>query len=117
MISKKRKYFSIILLISFLASFGFNSYNNCLFSSNKEVVNYSKNVLSSNHISNDATQINNVCEETENDLGDTFSIVSYLLPNIISFSHFADIHSSQIFAQPLAENHNPIYLSVCNFRI
>ena len=118
MIPKKRKYFSIILLLSFLTSFGTNVYKDSLRSINKDKVDNSKSVSISNHTSSNATQGSNVCEETENDLGDEYTAFAFVLPYVISFSHFASIHSSQISAHPLAENqHKPIYISVCNFRI
>lgn len=115
---EKLKYFSIILLLSYLASFGINSYKSSLYSFNKDRVTYSKKVSISTHTCSNNTQGSNVCEETENDLVDEFTAIAFTLPYVISFAHFVSIHASQIFANPLAENqHNPIYISVCNFRI
>lgn len=57
-------------------------------------------------------------EENETNSENEFQVQSFILPFLISCSQYEVFEPIIISAQPLAEKlSNPIYLSVCNFRI
>lgn len=115
----KATYFAFFFLFCFLASFSADMYRNIHTSeSSKPHLKHSKSLSVS---SKETTfSINNefLFEETENETENDFQAQSFLLPFFISYFQYETLSPIVLFAKPLAENlSNPIYISICNFRI
>ncbi len=114
----KATYFSVFFLGCFLASFAVNTaiqYNSAPtdfhFSHSNQLSFTNKSDQSSNNI-------NFLFEENENETEDGFQLQAFTLPFFISYYQFLITKTKPVFAKHIAINTtNPIYLSVCNFRI
>lgn len=115
---KKSTYFAFLFLLGFLTSFGINTYQTSSFSQIKENSTFSKDLQIASSTNSAAAQDNLLFEENENETEDGFELQSYTLPFFIAHFQYKVSNSKFISAQPLAEKQtNPIYISVCNFRI
>ncbi len=116
--SKKSTYFAIVFLLSFLTSFGINTYqyNSCSF--HRSTVKVSKDIVLSSSLDANASQDNLLFEENENETEDGFELQSFVLPFFISYFQFEVSTPLLVSVKPLTEKlTNPIYIAVCNFRI
>jgi hypothetical protein len=114
----KVTYFSIFFLFCFLASFSVNTFQSLSSQSvktellKKETISFSKKNQGTD------TKVDFLLEENENEVEDGFNLPAFILPFFISCYQFQTVQQNPFSAQPLAEKlTNPIYISVCNFRI
>lgn len=64
----------------------------------------------------DSSQL--IFEENENETESSFELQAFILPFFIAYSQVTSIHTQHFSESPFSEQlNNPIYLSVCNFRI
>ncbi len=113
----KTAYLSFFFLFCFLASFGANTIRNFNSSASHSKLIHSKLVSVSSK--EESTSANNdfLLEKTENETENDFQAQSFILPFFITYFQYETLQPIT-FAKPLAEKlSNPIYISVCNFRI
>ncbi|MBL7934233.1 MAG: hypothetical protein JNM51_00310 [Bacteroidia bacterium] len=111
-------YFSLFFLVSFLVSFGTNTYKNIQTSVSKNDLNH-KGVLSfSAKESRSASNPEFLYEESESETENDFHAQVFTLPFFITYFQYESLQPKLVSAQPLAEKQTtPIYIEVCNFRI
>ncbi len=80
---------------------------------------YHNEVKLATHNKQDISDINYLLvEENENENEDSFELVGFILPFFISDFEIDFLHFFSINVEPLKQKlSNPIYISVCNFRI
>jgi hypothetical protein len=114
----KATYFAFFFLFCFLASFSCNSFQNFNAKSSKIALSKSnsKTVSTKEDINNGGNSL--LLEKNENESEEDFQAQTFLLPFFISFFQYEILQSQAIshiaFAEKLS---NPIYISICNFRI
>jgi hypothetical protein len=86
-------------------------------SSNDSFSQINNKLVSQHHVLIDASS-QQISEETETETESCFEMQELILPFVFSFFQISIFQAKQIFVQPLSEKlTNPIYISVCNFRI
>lgn len=110
--------FSVINLIFFLGSFFLCAYIG-LSKSTLLSDKYYHEVKLASHNKQDISDINYLLvEENENENEDSFELVGFILPFFISDFEINFLHVFSFVFKPLKQKlSNPIYISVCNFRI
>jgi hypothetical protein len=114
----KTTYFSFFFLFCFLASFSVNTFQSLNSQSakagllKKEAVSFSKKDQGTD------TKTDLLLEENENENEDGFNLPAFILPFSLSFLQLRAVIQNPVSTKPLAETiTNPIYITVCNFRI
>jgi len=117
-----KKIFSLFTLILFIGSFCFTSLSGFSFTQNSPNLDHSqKRFVTKQDIENNrCSQL--LCEknenETENKNENRMQDQAFLLPFFFSYFQFEVSESPTITVEPLAvKQTNPIYLTVCNFRV
>ncbi len=114
----KITYFSLFFLFSFLASFSISTFQSI---NTKETKHCGVNHLSHTYSQKESNSSSNpdlLFEENENEVVDGFEIQAFVIPHFVAYFLSEVVQPKVISAKPLAEKYtNPIYLSVCNFRI
>lgn len=114
----KTTYFSLFFLFCFLASFSISALQSYTTKQTKHC-----NVAHDSHSysqkeSNSSSNPDLLFEENENEVDDGFQIQAFIIPYFVAYFLSEVAQPNLISAKPLAEKcTNPIYLSVCNFRI
>ncbi|MEO6303890.1 MAG: hypothetical protein ABIP51_12030 [Bacteroidia bacterium] len=93
----------------------FSSFSN---STNNQDTFHTKHQISASkdHESSDSSQL--IIEENENETESGFDVQAFVLPFLVSFLQISPAQDRHFSVSPLSEKlTNPIYLSVCNFRI
>ena len=108
---------SVINLIFFLGSFFLCAYIGL--SKSTLISEYHNEVKLASHKKQDISDINYLLvEENENENEDSFELVGFILPFFISDFEINFLHVLSFVFKPLKQKlSNPIYISVCNFRI
>lgn len=116
--SNKTTYFSIFFLFCFLASFSANTFHSLTSGSTSTELLKKETISFSKKDQGDDASIDLLLEENENETEDGFNLPAFILPFSASLYHFHTVLQKPVSAHPLAETWaNPIYISVCNFRI
>lgn len=111
-------YFSLFFLLSFLASFSAGTYKHIHSSVSKSDLQHTHELAYSKQENNAGSDTEFLFEENENETENEFHIQSFILPFFISYFQYEVLKPTTITAKPIAEQlSNPIYISVCNFRI
>ena len=113
----KSTYLAFFFLFCFLASFSASTYRNINTSVSKFSVKHTKTTSISSK--EEVISLDNefLFEENENETENGFQAQSFFLPFFITYFQYETLQPIT-FAKPLAEKlSNPIYISVCNFRI
>lgn len=111
-------YFSLFFLMSFLVSFGTNTYKNIQTSVSKIDLTHKGLTSFSNKETLSSSNLEFLYEENENETENDFHIQSFILPFFISYFQYEVLQPVIFSAKPLAEKlANPIYISVRNFRL
>jgi hypothetical protein len=114
----KSTYFSFFFLFCFLASFSATTYKNIYSIANKIEVKNSKTVFVSSKQESGNSIPDFLYEETEDENENGFYAHLIAIPFFIAFFQLEFTHTKLLSAKPLAEKiTNPIYISVCNFRL
>jgi len=114
----KTTYFSLFFLFCFLASFSISTFQSFNTKQTKHcsVTHHSHSY--SQKESNSSSNPDLLFEENENEVVAGFQIQAFVIPYFVAYFLSEVAQPKVISAQPLAEKYtNPIYLSVCNFRI
>ena len=116
--SKKATYFSYILLFGFLSSFGLNTLRLDFAKPVSDKSKHESGFSLSGFSDTDNLQGGLLFEETENELEDGFEADLFTISFINACTGVLVFESIRFFSKSLFEKvTNPIYLSVCNFRI
>lgn len=114
----KVTYFSLFFLLCFLSSFGAKTLQNLNTKSLFNKYNTKELSVVSNKFDASSNNSDSLFEENENEVEDGFGVQAFVLPYFATYFQYEVLKPQTIFANPLAEKlTNPIYLSVCNFRI
>lgn len=114
----KSTYFALFFLINFLVSFGTNTYKNSQSIIPKLDLNHTKAISFSNKGANSISNPEFLYEEGENESENELQIQSFHLPFFISYFQYEVLQPISVSTKPLVEKlSNPIYISICNFRI
>ena len=114
----KSTYFSIFFLLCFIASFGAKTVQNLSTNSSLCKFNHKKLALVSNKYDYGSSSSDSLLEESENETEDVFFNQVFTLPYFISYFKYDILKIPPVAVNPLTEKtKNPIYVSVCNFRI
>ena len=114
----KTTYFSIFFLFCFLASFSISNYQNLNTRYIKASLTSNKHCSFNSKENNSDSKSEFVFEENENETENSFELPAFILPFFNTCFLHNEIKSIQVSAPPLAEKlTNPIYISLCNFRI
>jgi len=114
----KSTYFAFFFLFCFLASFSASTYRNLNNTIPKTSIKHSKTITVSSQ--EESTSVDNefLFEETENETENDFQAQSFILPFFVTYFQYEKLDSVTFIENPVAEKlSNPIYISVCNFRI
>lgn len=113
----KSTYLAFFFLFCFLASFSASTYRNINTSVSKFSVKHTKTTSISSKEEGMSLDNEFLFEENENETENGFQAQSFILPFFITYFQYETLQPIT-FAKPLAEKlSNPIYISVCNFRI
>lgn len=116
--TNKKTYFSIFFLLCFLASFSADTYKNLQTQVSKADLQHQHHLSFTSQESNSVTNTEFLFEETESESESDFEAYILLLPFFISHFQYELFQPKLISSKPLAEKlTNPIYITVCNFRI
>lgn len=111
-------YFSIFFLLCFIASFGAKTVQNLSTNYSLCKFNHKKLALVSHKYDNGSSSSDSILEESENETEDVFFNQVCTLPYFISYFKYDILKILPVAVNPLTEKtKNPIYVSVCNFRI
>ncbi len=114
----KSTYFAFFFLLCFLASFSASTYKNINTSISKTTLKHSKTTSVSSKDEDSKLDNEFLFEENENEAENDFQAQSFILPFFISYFQYEILQPIAFSEKPLAEKlSNPIYISVCNFRI
>lgn len=114
----KATYLSFFFLLCFLTSFGTRTYQNLNTTYSKTSFLSCKQCSLSTNETGKYMKTEFIFEENENESENDFELQALVLPFFISYFQNKLVQLKTISAPPLAEKlTNPIYLSVCNFRI
>lgn len=114
----KSTYFSFFFLFCFLASFSASTYKNIHTSSLKHETKNCQTLSFSSKQGNGDNTSDFLFEENSGETENDFQAQIFTLPFFIAYFQYELLQPKLISAQPLAEKlTNPIYISVCNFRI
>lgn len=114
----KAAYFSIFFLVCFVSAFSFNNYYKLHNSETSSSFKKSQSISYSQKENNSSNQNDFLFEENENQKEKSFELQAHILPFIISFAKHCIVQQQFFSVNPLTEKtSNPIYISVCNFRI
>ena len=114
----KSTYFSLLFLFCFLASLSASAYRNLHASVSASDLQHKHTLAFSSNDNNSVSDTEFLFEENENETENDFHVQSFILPFFISFFQYEVLKPYSVSAKPLAESlSNPIYISVCNFRI
>lgn len=117
---KKAKYLSIFFLLCFISSFGLSTAQNYT-SKVSKVIREGKNLITLSPKENHSDNNNDLVfekNESETESESSFHVQAIILPFLISFFLTQESLTQDFLAEPLsAKQTNPIYISVCNFRI
>jgi len=114
----KSTYFSAFFLLCFLSSFSAVTFKNLHTSFSKSEIQHQHHLSFSSEERNAAADTEFLFDETENESENDFEAQTLLLPFFISYFQYEQYIPKLISAKPLAEKlANPIYITVCNFRI
>lgn len=114
----KSTYCSLLFLLCFLASFSASTYKNFHASISKSDLQHKYTLAFSSKDNNSISDTEFLFEENESGNENDFHVQSFILPFFISFFQYEVLKPYSVSAKPLAESlSNPIYISVCNFRI
>lgn len=114
----KSTYFAFFFLFCFLASFGAGTYKNLNSSVSKFSVKHSETISVS--AKEEGTSLDNdfLFEENENETENDFHAQSFILPFFVTYFQYEKSESNVHTESPLLfKLSNPIYITVCNFRI
>ncbi len=114
----KSTYFAFFFLFCFLASFSANTYKNLNTVASKLELNSTKFVsISSKEVNNNSLN-DFLLEENEAETETVFLAQVFTLPYFVTYFQYELLQQKLISEKPLAEKlTNPIYITVCNFRI
>ena len=114
-----KKIFSLFNLILFVGSFGFTSMSSLastLHSHSQGQIQ--KQFISKEDTENNCSQVLFEKNENENESESDMQLQALLLPFFVSFFQLEVQELAYMSAHPLSVKYtNPIYISVCNFRI
>ena len=114
----KTTYFSLFFLLCFLASFSISTFQSYNTKQTKHCGIAHQSHVYSQKESNSSSNPDLLFEENENEIADGFHIQAFIIPNYIAYFSNETKQPKIISAKPLAEKcTNPIYLTICNFRI
>jgi hypothetical protein len=114
----KSTYFAFFFLFCFLAAFSASTYRNINTSISKSNVKHSKSISISSKEEGASLDNEFLFEENENEIENDFQAQTFILPFFISYFQYEVLQPIVFSEKPLAEKlSNPIYISVCNFRI
>lgn len=114
----KSTYFAFFFLFCFLASFSANTYRSINTSVTKFSIKHSKTITVSSKEENAAVDNEFLFEETENETENDFQAQSFILPFFVTYFQYEKLNAVTFVENSVAEKlSNPIYISVCNFRI
>ena len=114
----KSTYFAFFFLLCFLASFSASTYRNINTSVSKFSVKHSKTISLSSKEEGASLDNEFLFEENENETENDFQAQSFLLPFFVTYFQYEKIQPIAFISSPIAEKlSNPIYISICNFRI
>jgi len=114
----KSTYFAFFFLFCFLASFSASTYKNINISVSKSSVKHSKIISISPKEEGASLDNEFLFEETENETENDFQAQSFLLPFFVTYFQYEKVKPVAYTTSTIAEKlSNPIYISICNFRI
>ena len=114
----KKAYFSLFFLFCFLASFSISTFQSYITKQTKHCSVTHHTHSYSQKESNSSSNPDLLFEENENEVADGFQIQAFVIPYFVTYFLSEVSQPKLVSAKPLAEKYtNPIYLSVCNFRI
>lgn len=114
----KSTYFAFFFLFCFIASFSANTYKNIITVSSRSEINNSKTISISTKQENNSNSNDYLFEENEEETENNFQAQVFTLPFFITYFQYELFQPKLISTNPLVEKlTNPIYISVCNFRI
>ena len=114
----KATYFSLFFLLCFLGSFSISTFQSYTTKQTKHCSIAHHTHSYSQKESNSSSNPDLLFEENENELGDGFHVQAFVIPYFVGYFLSEVSQSNPISAKPLVEIYtNPIYLSVCKFRI
>jgi len=114
----KATYLSIFFLFCFLASFSVNAYQTLNVKESKTCALNHRLHLYSQKQDNASANAELLFEENENEHDVDFELAAFIIPYFVAYFYNSEFLPKQFSTKPLVEKYtNPIYLSVCNFRI
>lgn len=114
----KSTYLAFFFLSCFLASFSANAYRNINTSITKFSVKYTKTISISSKEECSSTDNELLFEESENETENDFHAQSFILPFYDTYFQLEKLQPFFFTSCSIVEKlSNPIYISICNFRI